>query len=183
MQFVNDLFQNKLPEIISKALSLDELDGIETILEMLSDAVRACGCILWESEPFSKFQNDPPIGSLYVFAKWFSMEDLNRTQNPKKIPLYKIPIDGSTNGYALVNHEKENEWMINGVLSIPDARNKNAPTHKENYLIRKLNVTSMCVVPICFDCKEGKKTPHWQFIAMKKSKNSPPKNKVHQNSC
>ncbi len=149
---MNDLFQNKLSEIISVALSQDQLNGVETILKMLCDAVDACGCILWESEPFSKFQNEPPIGNLYVFAKWFQIGE------KEKIPLFRIPIQGSANGYALINHAKvDNKWIVNGVMSIRDAREKDAPTHKENYLVKKLNVTSICIVPICFDCENNKK--------------------------
>ncbi len=132
---------SSLSRIISTALSQDNLQGIEKVLEELSHSVDACGAILWECEPVADLKQKPPTGNLYIFAQWFEV----------KVPLYKVPIADSANGYAITNHEN----LKGGSLSIADVKNIDEPTHKNNYLVNALGVSSMFVVPICFDCREG----------------------------
>ncbi|MGB7207202.1 MAG: GAF domain-containing protein [Pyrinomonadaceae bacterium] len=122
-----------LSNIVSLALDQVGLNGIETILKETAEAVGACGCVLWESEPFANIERDPPTGNLYVFAKWFC-DNLT-------IPLRKLPIDDSANGYAIKHKECQN---------IEDVKTNSITSKKYHEAIGNSNLTSMYSVPFSF---------------------------------
>jgi signal transduction histidine kinase len=132
---MSKLFSQRLAEIVSISLAQNELHGIVEILKKLAESVDACGCILWEIDPWADVQSNPPTGKLNVFARWFcpGIEP----------PLRELHIHNSANGRAIVSEE---------ILSITDMKTDNR-TYKDVYSIETAHLTSMCVVPIKFDAE------------------------------
>jgi signal transduction histidine kinase len=132
---MNDIFQAKFSGIISTALEQKELHGIVAVLKQISEAVDACCCILWETDPWAVVHNNPPIGKLYIYARWLC-DDIG-------LSLREIPIDGSANGLAITTGE---------IQTIDDMR-VDSRTHKDEYSIEVVKFTSMCAVPLKFASK------------------------------
>ena len=82
------------------------------------ESVDACGCILWETDPWADTRSDPPTGKLYVFARWFCEEI--------ELPLREIHIHDSANGLAIVS----------GEIQTIDDMNTDPRTHKDDYSLR-----------------------------------------------
>src|ERR671924_419073 len=59
-------------ELVTTALAQERRAGISEMLRVVAQAVAANGCILWQVAPFSRLNQDPPSGQLFVLAGWFS---------------------------------------------------------------------------------------------------------------
>jgi signal transduction histidine kinase len=123
--------------IVSSALQQGELFGIVDVLKEIAQAVEACGCILWETDPWADLKSDSPEGNLYVFASWFDGFDL---------PLQEIPLsDKSVNKIAIKTQETV---LVENMQTDPRI-------YKHDFSMIVAKFTSMCIVPISFDA-DGK---------------------------
>jgi GAF domain-containing protein/signal transduction histidine kinase len=126
-------YQTELAKVVTVALAQEELNGIVEVLAQLSKSVDACGCILWEIDPWAMPTANPPVGKLHVYARWFD--------GHINLPLREVQLQHSANGLAIAT-----ETIQNIADMATDPR-----TFKDRYSIEVANLTSMCVVPIRFD--------------------------------
>lgn len=127
-----------LMEVVSKALREEALSGLSKMLECISKAVDAYGCILWEVAPGAKLEGPNPEGRLYVLAEWFDDGNV--------FAKHDMPLTESVNGAVVISQQPEN---IEDVRADPRAYSNAASRHT----IDTMRLRSMCSVPILFSDK------------------------------
>ena len=134
---MNRTFAEKITSITTCALDKRDLHGIVDVLRNIALELDACGCILWETDPWAEITNDIHTsigtGNLHVFARWICDEI--------SMPLQELPLNESASGRAII--EKK-------TVTKEDIRT-DAGTYKDNQWIFDVQMTSFCAVPIKFD--------------------------------
>jgi len=123
-----------LMTLVETALSQDKLSGISEMLRSITEALDACGCILWEVAPGSKLDETPPSGHLFVLAQWFR-DDRIRV-------ILDLPLGRSVSGEAVLSRKPvnvEDIWRDERVY-------KSAPPY-----LRQAGIKSMCAAPLDSD--------------------------------
>ncbi len=136
---MKSLVEEHFPAIVKKALEQEHLSGIVTILQQIAKSVDACGCVLWQADPWTELGLNPSEGHLFASASWFE-------QDIEPLNLKKLPV-ASEVGRAIETRKTRN---------VPNLRDSKY-AHQDDRINDVMKLTSMCAVPIKFD--ESKEYP------------------------
>jgi signal transduction histidine kinase len=122
-----------ITSLVNAALEQRKLSGLSEMLEKITEAVNAYGCILWQVASGSKLKGGTPSGALFALSQWF--------RDGRTCDLYNLPIDRSVSGEAVLSQE---------AINVENIWKDSSGVFRDHPFLRQAGVKSMCSVPIGF---------------------------------
>lgn len=117
--------------LLSTALRQDHRTGISEMLKAIAQAVEATGCILWQETPLSRFDQEPPVGELFVLAEWFPGED--------RCNIHNLPFQSAT-GQAILSQQPV---LVSEIYTDPRV-------DRTDPFLTRMDIRTFCSLPLTF---------------------------------